>query len=187
MKRKNRLFGNGWRWVLSSLVVAGAFSAVEASVPHTIFVDNRGSALNNLIFMDTLALNQSKSFTVRANEPYNYTHIKAITGQRYKFTVSSPGWNNGLKETDAGGYNDSGPYGNTRRHLDYKTMALVVEIHGSDGNPLSYSGKKLLIGLGPREWTASATGYMVALANDCLPCYADNSRVVTLTIKRIAV
>jgi len=136
--------------------------------------------------MDTLTLNESKSITVRANEPYNYTGIKAIDGQRYRFSVGSPEWNNGLKETNAGGYNDTGPYANTRRHLDYKTMALVVEFFNSDRNPAAYSGKKILIGLGPREWTATTTGYMVALANDCLVCYADNSRVVTLTIKRIS-
>lgn len=185
MKRKYVSFGKGWRWTLCSLVMAGAFSAVEARVPQTIFVDNSGSVLNNLILMDTLALNESRSMTVRANEPWNYTGIKAIEGQKYRFTVSSPGWNNGLKETDAGGYNDTGPYANTRRHLDYKTMALVIEFFSSDRNPAAYMQRKLLVGLGPREWKASLTGYMVALANDCLPCYVDNSRVVTLTIKRI--
>jgi hypothetical protein len=173
---------------IAGLVFVASVSAftttiAAANVPQTIFAE--GNLLGSTIFADTLALNESKSFTVRANDPYNYTHIKAITGQRYRFTVASPAWNNGLKETDAGGYNDTGPYANTRRHLDYKTMALVVELHNSAENPLSYFGRKLLVGLGPREWTASVTGYMVAFANDCLPCYADNSRVVTLTIRRI--
>ena len=172
--------------MLVLLTIGSASTQVRAMIGENIFLNNNGHLTNNFIFFDTLALNESKSFTIRANEPYNYTHIKAINGQRYRFTVSSPAWNNGLKETDAGGYNDTGPYGNSRRHLDYKTMALVVELHDSDQNPLSYSGRKLLIGLGPREWTASVTGYMVAFANDCLACYVDNSRVVTLTIKRIA-
>lgn len=170
--------------IFSLLAALGAVTAVQARTPQTIFVDQSNS-LSNFIFMETLDLNESKSFTIRANEPYNYTGIKAIEGQKYRFTVSSPAWNNGLKETDAGGYNDTGPYANTRRHLDYKTMALVVEFFSSDRNPAAYMQRKLLVGMGPREWTASLTGYMVALANDCLVCYADNSRVVTLTIKRI--
>ncbi len=171
--------------IFAALFLASASSMGAANVPHTIFASDPAYSMSNVLFADTLALNESKTFSVRANEPYNYTGIKAIEGHKYKFTVASPGWNNGLKETDAGGYNDTGPYANTRRHMDYKTMALVVEFHSSDRNPLAYIGRKMLIGLGPREWKASVTGYMVALANDCLPCYADNTRVVTLTIKRI--
>jgi hypothetical protein len=186
MNIKNVIYTSTWRWALCSIILVGAVSAIQASVPRTVFVEESAYSLGNFFFMDTLALNESKSITVRANEPYNYTGIKAIEGQRYRFTVASPAWNNGVKETDAGGYNDSGPYANTRRHLDYKTMALVVEFHSQNRNPVAYMGRKMLIGLGPREWTASVTGYMVALANDCLACYADNTRVVTLTIKRIS-
>lgn len=166
-------------------IIAGATSVVAANVPGTIFSPDPAYSMGNLIFADTLAMNESKSVTVRANEPYNYTGIKAIEGQKYRFTVASPGWNNGFKETDADGYNDTGPYASSRRHHDYKTMALVVELFSQDRNPAAYMGRKLLIGKGPREWKASVTGYMIALANDCLSCYADNTRVVTLTIKRI--
>jgi hypothetical protein len=172
--------------LLAVVFLTVATTASLANVPRTILSTDPANMLGNLLFADTLDLNESKSFTIKANEPYNFTHIKAVVGQKYRFTVASPAWNNGFKETDAGGYNSTEPYANTRRHLDYKMMALVVELHNSDENPLSYSGRKLLVGLGPREWTASVGGYMVAFANDCLPCYADNTRVVTLTIKRIA-
>lgn len=171
--------------IFTIAIIAGATSVAAANVPRTIFSPDPAYSIGNLLFADTLAMNESKSITVRANEPWNYTGIKAIEGQKYRFTVASPGWNNGLKETDADGYNDTGPYGNTRRHIDYKTMALVVEFHSQNANPITYTGRKILVGKGPREWKASVTGYMVAFGNDCLSCYADNSRVVTLTIKRI--
>jgi hypothetical protein len=133
-----------------------------------------------------LAVGETRTMTIRANEPYNYTHIRLVEGKKYKFTVGSPEWNNGLKLTDAGGYDDRGPYASMRRHLAYKSMALVGEIHAQDRNPLTWSGKKFLIGLGRDSYTAAATGYLVAFANDCLSCYVDNTRVVTLTVKRIA-
>ncbi|MGQ0542258.1 MAG: hypothetical protein ACT4O9_10485 [Blastocatellia bacterium] len=173
------------RTLLATVFIASAAAIGSANVPQTIFAPDPAYSTGNLIFADTLAMNESKTISVKANEPYNYTGIKAIEGQKYKFTVASPGWNNGFKETDADGYNDTGPYANTRRHTQYKTMALVVEFFSQDRNPLAYMNRKMLIGLGPREWKASVTGYMVALANDCMSCYADNSRVVTLTVKRI--
>lgn len=133
---------------------------------------------------DTLSAGESKTVTVRANEPYNYTNIKLLEGKKYKFTVASPEWNNGTKVTTAAGYNSDASYANTRRHTDYKMMALVGEIFSQNNNPLAWTGKKFLIGAGRDSYTAAATGYLITFANDCLPCYADNSRVVTLTVKR---
>ncbi len=136
-------------------------------------------------FADDLDVGESKEVTIRANDPYNFTHIYLRKDKKYKFTIGSPAWNNGVKETDAGGYNSSAPYASTRRHTEYKMMALVGEIFSDDNNMIAYTGTKLLIGLGRASYTAPRSGYLVAFANDCLPCYVDNSRVVTLTVKRL--
>jgi len=138
-----------------------------------------------------LKLNEYVTVTVYASKPWNWSHIKLVKDQRYKFTVASPEWNNGSRETTAAGYEDGLPT-LTRRHQGHKLMALIGEIYGSDNDVTSYTGVGLLIGLG-REYTATRTGILVTAANDCglgasaaAPlCYADNSRVVTLTIKRI--
>jgi len=139
-----------------------------------------------------LAVNESKTVTVRANEPSNDSNIYLSKGQKYKFTVGSPAWNNGSKETDAGGYTCSGDYlCETRRHPDYKLMALVGEIHAPKtiAHPwdmgVIYTGYKFLIGLGRATYTVPVSGWLVTFANDCLACYVDNSRVVTLTVTRI--
>jgi len=132
-----------------------------------------------------LSVGESVTKTIHADDPYNYTHIYLRKDKKYKFTVDSPAWNNGIKETDAGGYTSYEPYAGTRRHTDYKMMALVGEIFSDDNNKFSYTGTKFLIGLGRASYTVSKSGYLVAFANDCLACYADNSRVVTLTVKRL--
>lgn len=139
----------------------------------------------------SLSLNESKTVTVHANAPWNWAHIRLVKGQRYRFSVASPGWNNGSYETTAAGY-DEPITAALRRHQGYRLMELVGEIFGSDNNVATYSGTAFRIGMG-REYTASKTGFLVTLANDCgigagyaaPACYLDNSRVVTLTIKRI--
>ena len=67
-----------------------------------------------------------------------------------------------------------------------------------DGAPVGYGGpngiEDVLLRLEQREYTATRSGILVAAANDCgivtgylaPACYGDNSRVVTLTIKRIS-
>ena len=70
---------------------------------------------------------------------------------------------------------------------------MIGEVCGSDNDVTSYTGVGLLIGSG-REYTPTRTGILVTAANDCgvgasaaAPlCYANNSRAVRLTIKRIA-
>lgn len=137
---------------------------------------------------DTLALNASKSVTIRANEPYNWTGVKLVSGKVYKFTVGSPEWNNGVKETDAEGYPDlqNPPWNKLYgppRFQSYNWMALVGSLYTYQ-DKYSYTGTSLLIAKG-RTWRATKTGYLAAFANDCKDCYEDNSRVVTLTIKRV--
>jgi hypothetical protein len=140
-----------------------------------------------------LDVGQSKTVTVHAERMWNESGVFLSNGKKYKFTVASPAWNNGNRVTDAGGYSDGGSV----RHSDYKRMALVGEIHNV-ANPTvytsatSYLGRKFLIGLGRDSYTAATSGWLVLVANDCpvvmsfsVPCYADNSRVVTLTVRRI--
>lgn len=127
-----------------------------------------------------LAPGESKTVTVRANTPNNRTDIYVSYGMKYKFTVSSPEWNNGSKETTAAGYESA----SLRRHPDAKLMELVADVT-NDRNATVYSGKYVRIGMGRSSWTAPISGWLFPFANDCLTCYSDNSRVVTLTIKRI--
>jgi hypothetical protein len=137
-------------------------------------------------FADTLDVGESKTKTIHANERYNWTGVKLIEGQTYKFTVGSPEWNNNIKETNAEGYPDREniplPHG-PRRFPAYNWMALLGSLYTYQ-DKYSYTGKTIIIGLG-RTWKATKTGFMSGFANDCEECYGDNSRVVTLTIKRI--
>jgi hypothetical protein len=174
--------------LLVAVILVGGSTNVRAIVPRTILAPYSESLFEIPQYAETLFVNDSRSITIKANEPYNFTHIKIKAGETYRFTVGSPGWNNGSWETDAGGYNEGAQaFVNVPpRHPDFNLMALTAEIFTVDGSRTSYSGTYFLIGLGPKTWKATRTGYLVAFANDCLQCYADNSRVVTLTIKRTA-
>jgi hypothetical protein len=174
------------------LAVMAVFGSNDASAnnPRTILAPDPAFSLGNSLFADTLAVNESKTFTIKANEPYNYTHVKIENDKTYKFTVASPAWNNGEIETDAEGYPHNKYVSmitySPPRHISLNFMALIGEIFNSDNSPTAFSGHYVLIGLGPKTWKATKTGFLVAFANDCLHCYADNSRVVTLTVKRTA-
>jgi hypothetical protein len=162
--------------------IARCFIAI-AILTSPLFVElTRSSA-----FAETLAVGESKTVTVHAADRDTMTHIFVQKDKTYKFTVGSPGWNNGPIETTAAGYPDSSPLAAFVRHKNYNTMALVGEIWSVDDSPNSYTNTSFLIGMG-RTWTASRSGFLVAIANDCptILCYSDNSRVVTLTIKRTA-
>ncbi len=145
-------------------------------------------------FADTLEVGESKTITIHANEPYNYTHAYLLKDKKYKFSIGSPAWNNGSHETDAAGYvSDIPQIMQYRRHTDLKLMSLVGEFFSNDNSSTAYAGTYFLIGLGRASYTAPKSGYLVAFANDCItnpmlylyPCYPDNSRVVELTVKRI--
>jgi len=141
---------------------------------------------SNYLVDETLSVNESKTKTIYANKPYNWVSVKLIEGQTYKFTVGSPEWNNSIKQTTAEGYPDSqnppNPYG-PRRFPAYNWMELVGSLY-THQDKYSYTGKSFVIGMG-RTWKATKTGFVAAFANDCENCYEDNSRVVTLTIKRV--
>jgi hypothetical protein len=144
------------------------------------------------LWAETLEVGESKTVTIYANRPYNYTHIYLQKDKKYKFTVSSPAWNNGIRETDAGGYVGTDTYNDSfRRHPEYKMMALVGEIYTYDNSETTWTGYSLLIGLGRSSYTVPKAGYLVPFANDIKyhpvfgNCYLDNSRIVELTIKRI--
>jgi hypothetical protein len=164
--------------VEADLMKAGAILLLALWAPATLATTATAIPID-------LAVGESKTFTIAAVEPYNYTHLRLVQGKTYRFTVGSPAWNNGDHETDAGGYNSTHPLNRTRRHVEYKVMALVGEIFSEDNNKFAYTGSKFLIGLGRDSYTAPRTGYLVAFANDCLLCYVDNSRVVTLAVRRL--
>jgi len=160
--------------VLSSGDIAGINSMYQT--------EQNCPPLHNLL-PGELEVGQSKTRTVKAKEAYNYSGIYMRQGQKFEFSVTSPEWNNGAKETTANGYEgswlDAG-----RRHPDLKVMALVGEIFSQNNNPLTYTGTYFRIGT-VRTWTAAKTGFLVTFANDCLACYGDNSRIVEMTVKRI--
>ncbi|MGQ0542257.1 MAG: hypothetical protein ACT4O9_10480 [Blastocatellia bacterium] len=137
------------------------------------------------VFAETLNVGESRTKTIRADLKFNWTGVKLINGQTYKFIVGSPEWNNGVKETDAEGYEGNIVFPGTgeRRYPNYRWMALVGALFTYD-DQYSYTGKSFLIAKG-RTWKATKTGVLAAFANDCAECYNDNSRVVTLTIKRV--
>ena len=95
---------------------------------------------------DALSLNESKTVTVYASKPFNKAGIKLVAGKKYRFTVASPEWNNGSRETTAAGYTDSNPY---KRWDEYKLMELIGEIYNDNG---SFTGTKFRIGMG-RDYT----------------------------------
>jgi hypothetical protein len=165
--------------VVQSAIILGCIVFMSAAQAKNVF----GSPF----FFETLNVGQSKTVTVHAGDRDTITHIFVQKDKTYKFTVGSPAWNNGPIETTAAGYADSSPLAALVRHRNYNTMALVGEIWSVDDSPSSYTNTSFLIGMG-RTWTASRSGFFVAIANDCptILCYADNSRVVTLTIKRTA-
>lgn len=113
-----------------------------------------------------LDVGESKTKTIYANKPYNWTGVRLIEGQTYKFTVGSPEWNNGIRQTTAEGYSDEanplslGP-NYKRRFPTYNWMALVGSLYTYQ-DKYSYTGKSLEIGLG-RTWKATKTGFSCSL------------------------
>jgi hypothetical protein len=164
-----------WLVFGSASVWAGENFDINSLFP----LKNSYSELDHFLRDGALKVGASKTVTVYANRANNHTGIYISLGMRFKFTVGSPEWNNGSKETTAAGYDSPSP----RRHPGAKLMELVADITATNGG--SYIGEYAHIGMGDSSWRAEGTGYLNAFANDCLPCYDDNSRVVTLTIKRL--
>lgn len=140
------------------------------------------------LYGEVLEVGQSRTKTIRADRMFNWLHIGVYPGQKYRFTVASPEWNNGSRETTAAGYSGSSWIpGIDRRFPQYRWMALVAAVYGDDERESTYlHDSAFLIGSGRSSWTVGGgSGWLAAYANDCYACYGDNSRVVTLTIKRI--
>lgn len=156
----------------------------HAMVAALIVATYPGDGVSQVATPKSLMLQETRTATLEANRPYNFTGIRIEAGRDYQFTVASPAWNDGVLVTDAAGYTSAASTAQLRRHPDYKLMALVGEIFTSNSDPASSTGARFLIGLG-RSWKATHSGYLVAYANDCMVCYENNSRVVTLTVKRI--
>lgn len=129
-----------------------------------------------------MEVGESITVNISAGNPYDQTGIFMRSGQKFRFTTASPAWNNGNKETDCNGYEGT-ILDVLRRHNDLNMMVLTGEIF-SEKNSTSYTGHYFRIGCGPRTHTVSKTGYLVCFANDILAGYGDNSRVVTLTVRR---
>lgn len=129
-----------------------------------------------------MEIGESKTVTVSASNPYDLTGIYMRSGQTFQFTTESPGWNNGDRETDCDGYPGT-MLDALRRHPDLNMMVLTGELF-KENNSNNYTGHYFRIGCGPRTHKVTKSGYLVCFANDILAAYSDNSRVVTLTVKR---
>lgn len=183
--RKSKSIGTSLRLTLvfATLLFGGTIETA-AERPGSVFSLEPLYGSSEFLLANTLAVNESKTVTVSANKEHNWTGVKLINGQTFKFTVGSPAWNNGSIETDAEGYlMPVTPPGWVLRFPNHRVMALVGSLYTYQ-DKYSYTGTSFLIAKG-RTWKATKTGFVAAFANDCEGCYGDNSRVVTLTIKRV--
>ena len=149
------------------------------------------SGNGNLIFKDTfqLALNQSRTVTVHANQTHNFPQVYLVAGQRYTFTSgSSDTWQNGIAPfattVNANGHTP-GPLDALRRH-PANMMRLVGErfTRPSAANPLNFiGGSGFSIGR-TLTHTAAGHGFLNLYANDNIAAYGDNSGSISVTIKR---
>jgi hypothetical protein len=149
------------------------------------------SGNGNLIFRDEyqLALNQSRTVTVHANQTHNFPQVYLVAGQKYKFTAAtSDTWVNGVGPLaitkNASGYTP-GPFDGLRRH-PANMMRLVGErfTRPSASNPFNFiGGSGFSIGTSLTH-TASGHGFLNLYANDNIAAYGDNSGSISVTIKR---
>lgn len=135
-----------------------------------------------------LEVNESRTFTIYANKTYNWINVGSgvdlFSGPKYRLTVGSREWNNGSRETTAAGYTDSLTLLKPR-FPQYKWMALVGALYTENKLDRGHiADTQFLIGNGRDSWVPFRSGWIAVYANDCFGCYGDNSRVVTLTIKR---
>ncbi len=146
----------------------------------------------NLIFKDQyqLALNQSRTITVQANDTHTFPLVYLVAGQKYSFTAStSDTWSNGFAPftitKNANGYTP-GPLDGLRRNGSANMMRLVGErfTHPSASNPLNFiGGSGFSIGTS-KSYTAPGHGFLNLFANDTITSYGDNSGSISVTVKR---
>jgi len=145
----------------------------------------------NLIFKDEyqLALNQSRTVTVQANQTHNFPAVYLVAGQKYTFTSgSSDTWQNGIAPfsttVNANGYTP-GPIDALRRHPANMMRLIGERFTHPNSSALNFiGGSGFSIGR-TLTHTASGHGFLNLYANDILTAYADNSGSIAVTIKRI--
>jgi hypothetical protein len=145
----------------------------------------------NLIFKDEyqLALNQSRTVTVQANQTHNLPTVYLVAGQKYTFTSgSSDTWKNGIAPfsttVNANGYTP-GPMDALRRHPANMMRLIGERFTRPNSSPLNFiGGSGFSIGR-TLTHTASGHGFLNLYANDVMGAYADNSGSIAVTIKRI--
>jgi hypothetical protein len=145
----------------------------------------------NLIFKDEyqLALNQSRTVTVQANQTHNFPAVYLVAGQKYTFTSgSSDTWQNGIAPfattVNANGYTP-GPIDALRRHPANMMRLIGERFTHPNSSALNFiGGSGFSIGRSLTH-TASGHGFLNLYANDIITAYADNSGSIAVTIKRI--
>lgn len=145
----------------------------------------------NLIFKDEyqLALNQTRTVTVQANQTHNFPAVYLVAGQKYTFTSgSSDTWQNGIAPfsttVNANGYTP-GPIDALRRHPANMMRLIGERFTHPNSSALNFiGGSGFSIGRSLTH-TASGHGFLNLYANDILTAYADNSGSIAVTIKRI--
>jgi len=145
----------------------------------------------NLIFKDEyqLALNQSRTVTVQANQTHNFPAVYLVAGQKYTFTSgSSDTWQNGIAPfattVNANGYTP-GPIDALRRHPANMMRLIGERFTHPNSSALNFiGGSGFSIGRSLTH-TASGHGFLNLYANDVITAYADNSGSIAVTIKRI--
>lgn len=163
---------------------ASVLSSGDISGINSMYQTEQAFTTLTLLAPGELEVGQVKNVDIFAKETYNFPHIFMRKDQKFKFTVSSDDmWKNGGTESNANGYEGS-LFDAARRHNDLKMMALVGEIFSKNNDALSYTGTYFKIGTS-KTWTATKTGFFMGMANDCLGCYGDNSKKVTVKIERV--
>ncbi|PAW65665.1 MAG: hypothetical protein B9S38_14850 [Verrucomicrobiia bacterium Tous-C4TDCM] len=145
----------------------------------------------NLIFKDEyqLALNQSRTVTVQANQTHNFPSVYLVAGQKYTFTSGSTDtWQNGIAPfattVNAIGYTP-GPIDALRRHPANMMRLIGERFTHPNGSALNFiGGSGFSIGR-TLTHTASGHGFLNLYANDNILAYGDNSGSIAVTIKRI--
>lgn len=162
-------------------------SAGDINAINTMYPTNAGDYVIPYtgagIVQYELGIGESRTFDVYAARPWNFPSIFVRENQRFSFSVSSPEWNNGLRETTAAGYPIG--FGDMPRVENRNMMALIGQTcHINKDESTCFTNTKFLVGSGRDSWTASSPSFLVFYANDNMMFYGDNSRKVVVTVTR---
>jgi len=173
------------------------YASIQTAGPGTVgmtkLAETQQTVAGNgdLIFKDEfqLALNESRTFTVKANQTHNFPQVYLVAGQTYSFTSSSTDmWSNGIippfiTTTNANGYT-AGPADGLRR-FPTNMMRLVAERFARSGDVLSFiSNSGFSVGTSSTGVTPGIRGFLCMYANDVITAYGDNSGQISVTIRR---